>query len=441
MVLHVLLVYGVLLALCFLCLQEKQYSRVYNPSEETHIAELSRHSEWSRTFLLRNRELRSEIRAADYNLTTFHSDIPQAPSQAPSLCLGFLSTLSRPGLSVLESLASVAVSILQVPRRARPNISVAIQVGITEPEPETVRVMRAAGFSVVSAAPTNVTHPQAVGVAHYTQLLKLCSQSGADVTVVLEDDVWATPGFLAKLLVVLEDLQREVPNGRWLIKLFATDFWSGWETSFGDISMLVLLGLGLGALVSGLVLRCHGQTLCPSRQASKGNSGARFVRCRLLVLYGVSWGLGVGLLHSIGAQHLLLRRNHWVNGLTRFEPSGFTQGIAFSRSVLPSLTDFLRNQTQFHSELPIDLAIGQWRDAQSPVPPQYLVLPCLVEHMGTISSYPEKRRHQERWPFKQLARFSKRAVRFEDHDSEVLDRDIAQYKSEEQTQSNNATFK
>lgn len=72
----------------------------------------------------------------------------------------------------------------------------------------------------------------------------LPSLTSADIIVVIEEDVWSTPEFLLKLDNAIQNLKGE----EWsCLKLFVTDYWSGWENDYKDFITLGFWGV-LGAV-------------------------------------------------------------------------------------------------------------------------------------------------------------------------------------------------
>jgi hypothetical protein len=69
-------------------------------------------------------------------------------------------------------------------------------------------------------------------VLDYADVLDACSKTRANYTIIVEEDAFATPNFYAKVRGAIQKAERaEMMNGdnkNWWIKLFVTDWWSGW---------------------------------------------------------------------------------------------------------------------------------------------------------------------------------------------------------------------
>jgi len=89
-------------------------------------------------------------------------------------------------------------------------------------------------------------------------LRRCLDESDANHIVIVEEDVWATEGFMDKIDGVVKGLDA----GQWtMLKLFVTDYWQNWERDPGDVAILV---------IGGILFACAAETITRFAQRKWG---------------------------------------------------------------------------------------------------------------------------------------------------------------------------
>jgi cytochrome b len=247
--------------------------------------------------------------------------------------------------------------------------------------------------------------------AHYAQALQLCADSSDTAyTCILEDDALPAQRVLTKLLdtVVPQLLEWEAANQQhstWVLaKLFATQYWFGWEVE--DVPVLTAVGFAVAALVAAVL--CNTRNGCltarhrvlrdvlPTAVCEKATAVTAAAAATLLVVqhrpaiailvtavYAAL--LVVGCLVAIGKQHVL--PVHKFRGVRETQQAASTVATLYPQRVVAPLVAFLEKEAQFGSRVPVDVLIGaQFIAAQKTRAVMLEVLPHLFQHIGLYSS-------------------------------------------------------
>lgn len=339
----------------------------------------------------------------------------------PSVCIGFMAVNDRPGLPIIEAVYSLLhriqkqshgdiFTVVQEVFRDKDNtISSAMELENNDwKDHEAKQVLENAGFRVTSLGQCPEDNPncssQEQEYFHYSSALKTCLDTNADNIVIVEEDAWATSNFITKLYNAIEKVKIQLSNSDnlWILKVFVSSFWSGWERNFQTVFELGVFG------VLGFIIGC----------SSSYYIRPKFSKYQLFVL-----GMFVAILvpvvvYSIGRQNFpldkLTRR-----GVFPHDIGASSVGNAYSRETATKLLLHLQSTNPWHQkgldppeEMHIDSSISAWRKESGFQ--QYVVIPCLVEHTGLFTIVSDKIESQADNDIEERFRYTKTASIFED---------------------------
>ena len=221
-----------------------------------------------------------------------------------------------------------------------------------------------AGFSTkVSTSVENDAVMQET--SDYMKAIDECRHFGADATVVIQDDVWATPSFYSDLITSVRAAGAKGKDA-WMLKAFTTMRWEGWSLHEPRHWVeLILVGL-IGCASYAAMLR-RGEYL--------HSSGTKrlFAQIASAAIFVVSVAI-------IGRQNFLFDIRARP-GIVSNEMGASAVCIAFSARAV-ELAQRLSNAshtTLYDDRDPIDVILSKWRQAAGI--PQYITNPSLVVSM------------------------------------------------------------
>jgi len=215
----------------------------------------------------------------------------------------------------------------------------------------------------------------------YVSSLRIGEATGSRFVVILEEDTWGTRDFITKLnrsVASVQSLVDGVPRLNnstgpqlWMLKLFVSDYWSGW--GFDPRHLMELGACGaIGALLGWSSAMCA-ISLAPARRRRWASLMATLVAT-----------LSTMLSYIVGRQNLgfdLLNRG---SGVMEHEFEAGSLGLVLPREAAASAGASLKLYAQAEPQVPVDLLLGEWRRKVGVR--QYIVLPCLVQHNGVRTS-------------------------------------------------------
>ncbi|GMH68678.1 hypothetical protein TL16_g04986 [Triparma laevis f. inornata] len=214
--------------------------------------------------------------------------------------------------------------------------------------------------------------------------------NAADIIVVIEEDVWSTPEFLLKLDNAIQNLKGE----EWsCLKLFVTDYWSGWENDYKDFITLGFWGvLGAGG----------GEGFIVGLMWVKGKKWGGLCDWRKILLRIYLITLTITSLIILGKQGTHLTSISQA-GVYPHPMGASSLGIAYPRGMVNDLIPFLRSGLNRKmsdktgkgvKNIPIDLLLQEFHNTPSASKnrKQYIIVPSLLQHTGEFSSSSYKAR-------------------------------------------------
>eukprot|EP00924_Labyrinthula_sp_SR-Ha-C_P003897 snap_masked-scaffold_3-processed-gene-7.27-mRNA-1 protein AED:1.00 eAED:1.00 QI:0/0/0/0/1/1/2/0/376 len=197
----------------------------------------------------------------------------------------------------------------------------------------------------------------------FKSALKKCL--GSPYTLILEDDAFITNHYLEKLGKIFKFIEQE----DFFLKLFVTDFWSGWSNTPQDIFSLVIFPLFFSTVTFYSLLYCKNR------------------KFESLVIAVIEYILILVVLLLVGKQNTIFSEKNIFDFKLVPVPyfGASTVGTVISASANEKLFLHLDSiSSQKICSTPIDLLVDEFTRKTSVS--TYYVLPNLVEHTGVVSS-------------------------------------------------------
>ncbi|GMH89982.1 hypothetical protein TrVE_jg7059 [Triparma verrucosa] len=365
---------------------------------------------------------------------------PSCPPPPTSYCLTIVSTSSRLSTHYLKKTLSSLTGL------SPPCPSISLTINLRLPSPTythpTLTQLNSSGYTLNLhySTPNSPSPPKSLNPLlgtkktseqwikyeneDYVRALQGCQKEGKDYCIVVEEDVWATSDFWNKLSSAVTELNT---NSRsWsCLKLFVTDYWSGWEKEVKDYVVLGLGGgvaavLGEGVIWAGVVWGLRGRW-------------GRWMDWKKMLLRVYLIGIGVGSMVVLGKQGMAMTSISRT-GVYQHDMGASSLGIVYPLEVLDDLIPFLKDGMRRKMEdksygkkaqknIPIDLLLQEFHNTPEAAKgrKQYIVVPSLLEHTGEFSSSSYKVRGRGGMTEQEYyQKYMKLAARFDDLSVEEL---------------------
>ena len=310
---------------------------------------------------------------------TLAASLQKENGTLPSICIAFVADADRksPFTGIPNIVVSMYSTLSGIHCAPHGPVHVHVHLRKTVGASAFAQRLNRAGFSTkVSTSVENDAVMQET--SDYMKAIDECRHFGADATVVIQDDVWATPSFYSDLITSVRAAGAKGKDA-WMLKAFTTMRWEGWSLHEPRHWVeLILVGL-IGCASYAAMLR-RGEYL--------HSSGTKrlFAQIASAAIFVVSVAI-------IGRQNFLFDIRARP-GIVSNEMGASAVCIAFSARAV-ELAQRLSNAshtTLYDDRDPIDVILSKWRQAAGI--PQYITNPSLVEHAGMYSSLPWKGRWQ-----------------------------------------------
>jgi hypothetical protein len=272
---------GLRLALFLCVLQFLVYFVVTSYSRQTRFSYLYEPDFPSYAALVRSRQdfaaaairLKGALRSSQDAITQVPPD-SAGSTPLPTFCVGVIATDARLNthylLQTVGSLSELGGVDTSDPRVARFFVSMRVSEPPSSPSlkpssNDPLDLSHPDLSALISAGVEVLPHSHAAGKASqwlknqvddYVLAMRTCvpeeGEPLADYVVLMEEDVWATKDFLAKVSDAVSKLEQKTPRSA-VLKLFATSFWSGFERTSEDVTKIAMVGLAFAVAMDVLI--------------------------------------------------------------------------------------------------------------------------------------------------------------------------------------------
>ncbi|KAJ3180743.1 hypothetical protein HDU87_001856 [Geranomyces variabilis] len=260
------------------------------------------------------------------------------------------------------------------------------------------------------------------GVWDYAQALHEAINAECAVTLLLEDDGIVAEHFLPRLLSGLEPLLDDDHCDWAFVKIFATEFWEGWQINVKDIPILAAFGIAVGcaavyaaarmgftsplSVSTWKAVRSSSPTL--PYPASNSRSRARFTEhMPTAAIFGYALLMTILVMHAIGRQTLaapwhrspgLHTAGSGVSTVAHVYPTASHTSSPYRSCAAQNTADlvqYLNSHAQSFANpddpvpvVPVDVLVDRF--VASGLADMWELQPHLVQHVGAHSSISTK---------------------------------------------------
>lgn len=216
--------------------------------------------------------------------------------------------------------------------------------------------------------------------------LELCKQNGYNIALVLEEDILIGNNFFN----YLENIMNEIKNSKnwFLIKLFYTEFWLGWNKEFR-----ILISLGILYCISCYLYRLiwfKYSNIYDSEYVMLMHNRMKLVYFILMVLSYLLFGLLVILfVIGIGKQNIIeplrFSKYHKLYGFDKINQKAMNQANIYNLKHLNEFNIF----TKSNHDMNVDILVSEF--SLKFYKNIWTYIPSIAQHIGRTSTNPRKK--------------------------------------------------